>query len=220
MFDEATVRRELNDYRHRGVQGETRRLVETVAADGVDGATVLDVGAGVGVVGHELMARGAARLVAVDLSRNYLAAAEDEARERGYADRAEFRYGDFVQLAPQLDDADIVTLDRVLCCYSDWRALVDASLARARLTYGVVYPLDRPWWRVAAAIGNLVLRVMRRDFRFHVHPDRAVDARIRSAGFERRHRRAGLFWQTVVYRRVSGPSLPSASPAPGPPSPA
>lgn len=214
MFDEATVRRELNDYRHRGAHGETRRLVDAVVAEGVDGAELLDVGAGVGVIGHELMARGAGHLTAVDLSRNYLAAAQDEARDRGYADRADFRFGDFVQLAPQLDEADVVTLDRVLCCYPDWRALVDASVTRARRTYGLVYPLDRPWWRAATALGNLVLRVLRADFRFHVHPDRAVDARIRSAGFERRHRHAGLLWQTVVYRRV-----PGATPAADPPSP-
>lgn len=220
MFDEATVRRELNDYRHRGAHGETRRLVDAVAAEGVDGAELLDVGPGVGVIGHELMARGAGRLTAVELSRNYLAAAEDEARDRGYADRADFRFGDFVRLAPQLDDADVVTLDRVLCCYPDWRALVDASVTRARRTYGLVYPLDRPWWRAAATVGNLVLRVMRTDFRFHVHPDRAVDARIRSAGFERRHRHAGLLWQTVVYARVPRPTLPADRSSPRAPSPA
>lgn len=211
MFDEASVRRELNDYRHRGAQGETRRLVDAIAAEGVDGAALLDIGAGVGVIGHELMARGARRLTAVDLSRNYLAAAEEEARDRGYADRAEFRFGNFVALAPQLDDADVVTLDRVLCCYPDWRALVDASAARARRTYGLVYPVNRPWWHVFAAVGNLVQRLKGDDFRIHVHPPRAVDARIRSAGFERRHRHVGLLWQTVVYRRVTDPPLRAAS---------
>lgn len=204
MFDEPSVRRDLADYRHSGAQGATLELIEAIRAEGSDaleGAEVLDIGGGVGVIGHELVASGAAKLTAVDLSNHHLAAARDEATDRGYADRADFRYGDFVELAPELDDADVVTLDRVLCCYRDWASLVGASTAKARQLYGIVYPVDRPWTRAASVLGNLVLRVFRSDFRFHIHPDRAVDRFIRSAGFERRYRRGGLIWQTVLYRR-------------------
>jgi len=202
MFDEPSARRDLADYRENGPQGPTRDLIEAIRAEGVKDADLLDIGGGVGVIGHELVASGAGRLTAVDLSRNYLDAARDEATDRGYADRAEFRFGNFVELAPQLDDADVVTLDHVLCCYRDWRSLVSASTARARVLYGVVYPVDRPWWRAASVLGNLVLWVSRSDFRFHIHPDRAVDRFIRSAGFERRYRHGGFLWQTVLYRRI------------------
>jgi predicted TPR repeat methyltransferase len=206
LFGEPSVRRELGDYRHRGAQGATRDLIEAIRAEGADalhGAEVLDIGGGVGVIGHELVASGASRLTAIDLSNNYLAAARDEATDRGYADRAVFRFGDFVDLAPELDDADIVTLDSVLCCYRDWRSLVGASTAKARRLYGLVYPVDRPWTRAASVLGNFALRMFRSDFRFHIHPDRAVDRLIRSAGFERRYRRGGLIWQTVLYRRIA-----------------
>ena len=202
MFDEPSARRDLADYRENGPQGPTRDLIEAIRAEGVKDADLLDIGGGVGVIGHELVASGAGRLTAVDLSRNYLDAARDEATDRGYADRAEFRFGNFVELAPELEDADVVTLDHVLCCYRDWRSLVSASTAKARLLYGVVYPVDRPWWRAASVLGNLVLWVSRSDFRFHIHPDRAVDRFIRAAGFERRYRRGGFLWQTVLYRRI------------------
>jgi predicted TPR repeat methyltransferase len=204
LFDEATVRRELAEYRHRGPQGATRDLVRAIRAEGpVDGEAILDIGAGIGVIGHELMADGAASLTDVDLSRNYLRAAEDEARDRGYADRAEFRFGDFVALAAEgsIGDADVVTLDRVLCCHGDWRSLVAASASRARRLYGVVYPVDRPWTRVASVLGNAVMWLLRSDFRFHIHPDRAVDRLVREHGLTRRYRRGGLIWQTVLYRR-------------------
>lgn len=205
MFDEESVRRDLADYREHGPQGPTKDLIQAIRKEGaaeLEGATVLDIGGGVGVIGHELVASGAGRLTAVDLSHSYLDAARDEATDRGYADRAEFRFGNFVELAPQLEDADVVTLDHVLCCYRDWRSLVSASTARARVLYGMVYPVDRSWWRAASVLGNLVLWVSRSDFRFHIHPDRAVDRFIRSAGFERRYRRGGFLWQTVLYRRI------------------
>lgn len=35
-----------------------------------------------------------------------------------------FRYGDFVSLAPDLETADLVTLDRVVCCYPELEPLV------------------------------------------------------------------------------------------------
>lgn len=201
-FDEPMVRRDLADYRQRGPQGATRDLIDAIRAEGVEGVELLDIGGGVGAIGHELVASGASRLTAIDLSHNYLDAARDEATDRGYADRADFRFGDFVELAPELDAADVVTLDRVLCCYRDWRSLVSASSAKARRLYGVVYPVDRPWTRAGSVLGNLVLWVMRSDFRFHIHPERAVDRLIRSEGFERRYRRSGLIWQTVLYRRA------------------
>lgn len=203
MFDEESVRRELADYRQNGPAGATRHLIEAIRAEGVGGTELLDIGGGVGVIGHELIGAGAASLTAIDLSSNYLDAAREEATDRGYADRAEFRFGDFVQLAPEINDADIVTLDHVLCCYRDWRSLVSASTAKARRLYGVIYPVDRPWWRAASVVGNFVLWLTRSDFRFHIHSDRAVDQFIRSAGFERRYRRGGFLWQTVLYRRLT-----------------
>ena len=42
-----------------------------------------------------------------------------EARDAGLLDRIDFVDGDFVRRAAETDEADIVTLDRVVCCYPD-----------------------------------------------------------------------------------------------------
>jgi magnesium-protoporphyrin O-methyltransferase len=202
MFDARSARRQLAAYRRSGPMGTTRRLIDAIKAAGVDGASVLDIGGGVGVIGFELLAAGADHLMDVDAARAYVAVARRESTRRGLDDRASFRHGDFVTLAEEVDAADIVTLDRVICCYGDWTALVDRSVARARRLYGLVYPTDRWWTRAGIAIGNLMLRVSRRSFRGYVHPERAVDARIRAAGFKRRSHHHGWLWQTVVYERV------------------
>ena len=104
--------------------------------------------------------------------------------------------------ASDLPAADIVTLDRVVCCYGDWRALIDASVAHARRLYGLVYPNERWWTRVAIAIGNLALRLSGRSFRGYVHPERRIDERIRRAGFRRRNHHRGWIWQTSIYERA------------------
>jgi len=202
LFDDRAARRELAEYRRHGARGTTARLIEAIRGEGVEGATVLDIGAGVGVIGSELLRAGAANLTDVDASRPYLAAARSEIGRRGYGDRATFAHGDFVALAPEVAEADIVTLDRVICCYEDWVALVDRSVERARRLYGLVYPVDRWWMRLSVGLVRGVSRVLGRPAPFAVHPAGAVDARIRAAGFVPLLDERGLAWQTVLYRRA------------------
>lgn len=203
LFDSRMANRDLEDYRRNGAEGGTRALIRAIAERGIEGATLLDIGGGVGIIGQELLAAGASRLTDVDASRAYLDAARWLAEQRGTADRGEYHYGDFVTLAPAVAAADVVTLDRVVCCYADWRALVDASVAKAQRLYGLVYPVDRWWIRIGATLGNAALRLMRQSFRFHVHPTRAIDARVRAAGFERSFERRGWIWQVVLYERTA-----------------
>jgi magnesium-protoporphyrin O-methyltransferase len=203
VFDERAARRELAAYRRNGPTGTTRRLLEAIRESGVAGARVLDIGGGVGIIGAELLHAGASRLTDVDASRSYLAAARSEIERRGHGERATFMHGDFVELADAVEPAEIVTLDRVICCYGDWESLVDRSLDRARRLYGVVYPRDRWWMRLSIATVRAAGRLFGRALPFHVHPERAVDARIRAAGFQPIFARRGLAWQTILYRRAS-----------------
>lgn len=203
MFDARAARRELAAYRRSGPTGATRRLVNAIAAAGVEGARLLDIGGGVGVIGVELLTAGAAWLTGVDASHAYVAAARSEVERRGFGELATFRNADFVEVAADVEVADVVTLDRVVCCYGDWVALVDRSVERARRLYGLVYPNERWWMKIIVGTGNLCLRLFRQSFRFYIHPERAVGDRIRAAGFERRLHHRGWLWQTVLYERVS-----------------
>ena len=202
-FDERMARRELAAYRRSGATGTSRTLIDALREAGVEGATALDIGGGVGVVGLELLAAGASHLTDVDAARAYLAVAQNEAERRGLAESTDFRYGDFVALAGDIEPADVVTLHRVICCYGDWRALVDRSAERTRRLYGLVYPADRWWMRLVVGAGNLVARLSRRRFRFYVHPEGEVDARVRGHGFRPLLHERGIAWQTVVYERIA-----------------
>jgi len=203
VFDDRAAQQDAERYRRSGVQGSTRRLVELITARGVRGASVLDVGGGVEVIGIELLQAGAALLAGVDASRAYVAVATAELARRGLTERATVRYGDFVELADEMEPADVVTLDRVVCCYGDWRALVDRSARHARRVFGLVYPNDRWWIRAAIGVGNLWMRLTRTSYRGYVHPERGIDAHIRESGFALRSHHRGWVWQTAVYERVT-----------------
>jgi magnesium-protoporphyrin O-methyltransferase len=204
LFDAAVATRDLDRYRRRGPSPSTRRLLDAVRETGRSVESVLDVGGGVGAIVHELLAGGAARATLVDASPSYLAAAREEAERRGTTDRLELRRGDLVDVADDVPPADVVTLDKVVCCYPDMEALVAASAARARRLYGLVLPYDGWWVRLAIAVENGVRRWKHGDAAFtgYVHSNAAIDAALRRAGFVRRARSGWMWWVVAVYERV------------------
>jgi SAM-dependent methyltransferase len=201
-FGERAARNDLKSYRKKGPDRTTTWLIDGLAHGGVAGMTVLDIGAGVGAVHLGLLAAGAASAVDVDGSPAYVAVAREEAERAGRGADVRYETGDFVEIAPQLEAADLVALDRVVCCYPDMDALVRRSVALARRRYGLVYPRNTWWIRAAEATLNAASRLFRQRFRIWIHRTADVDAIVRSAGFTPRLERTTIFWQIVVYDRV------------------
>lgn len=202
FFDDGQARADLEAYRREGMRGTTARLVTMLKTLGVTGFTLLDIGGGIGAIQHELVAAGAASTVDVDASRAYIALAQEEAQRRGYADKAQYHHGDFVALADKIDAADIVTLDRAICCYPYVEALVSAAAAKARRYLGLVYPCDTWWARslVQPAL-NLYFRLSRNPFRFFVHSSHIVDTIAAAHGLHKQAHHKTSLWQVVVYTR-------------------
>ena len=203
-FGERTAKREARRYRAKGPETTTRWLIEGLRGgpDGdVAGLTVLDIGAGVGAVHLALLEAGAGGAIDVDGSPAFIAAAKKEALRVGVAHRVRHEAGDFVDLAGGIEPADLVALDRVVCCYADMAALVSLSAARARRRYGLVYPRDTWWIRNGARVGNALAGLFRSKTRIHVHATREVEGLVRAAGLEERMRRTTTFWQVAVYER-------------------
>ncbi len=201
QFGRKTARWELRRFRKRGPAPTTRMLIEALRREGVGGASILDIGGGVGAIYHELLASGAGDAVHVDVSPDYLTVAREEAERRGHAARVQFIRGDFVDVATSLRDSDVVTLDRVICCYPDMERLVALSADKARRLLGAVYPREAWWMRLAIPAINVVSRLRRSAFRSYLHPPAAIDAVLRAHGLERRSFRRTLAWEVVVYSR-------------------
>jgi magnesium-protoporphyrin O-methyltransferase len=201
IFNQKSAVRELKQYRRKGPNRTTQMLIDALKTEGIEGMTLLDIGGGVGAIQHELLSAGVRSAANVDASAAYVAVAKEEAERRGHAGLVSYYHGDFIQLAPEIAPADIVTLDRVICCYDDMQALVGLSSARARNMYGLVYPRDTWWMKIRVAIENFVYRLVRNPFRSFVHPTERVDAVVRSSGLRRRLYRKTFLWQVVVYAR-------------------
>jgi magnesium-protoporphyrin O-methyltransferase len=187
-------------------------LIDALNREGVADASILDVGAGVGAIYHELFASGLRDAVHVDVSPDYLGVAREEAERRGHAARVQFVRGDFVDVAAAQSEADVVTLDRVICCYPNMERLVTLSAEKARRLVGAVYPREAWWVRFFVAATNAFCRLRRTAFRAFVHPPAAIDAVLHTRGFERRSLRRTLAWEVVVYARRKTRDDPTACP--------
>lgn len=199
VFNSKLARRELRRYRRRGPHLATGVLIDAVRAEGVTGRTVLDIGGGVGAIQHELLAAGAARVLNVDASPDYQETVRREAEGRGTLERIAFYAGDFVEIAPALPIAEFVTLDRVLCCYPDVRALVGASAEHARVLWGAVFPRETRFMRFGMRLINLVQRLRRSAFRIYSHARVEIEEELVARGFEQRVYRQTLLWQVMVW---------------------
>jgi 2-polyprenyl-3-methyl-5-hydroxy-6-metoxy-1,4-benzoquinol methylase len=201
LFDRKLAALELKRYRRRGPAKTTRMLLDALLGQGVRDVTVLDIGGGVGAVQLELLAAGARRVVNADASPAYQTVVRGEAERRGTLDRIEFYLGDFVELAPALPAMDVVTLDRVICCYPDMAALVQTSAAHARSLWGAVFPRERRSVRAVLGLFNLWQRIRRKAFRVYVHPTTRVEQELRAQGLAPLFVGRTFVWQVMVWGR-------------------
>lgn len=201
QFDRKVAERDLENYQRKGPSPSTRRLLAFIHGAAFHGGSVLDVGGGIGVIAHELLSAGATRATLVDASDSYLAVAHNEIQRRGRGEIMETRHGDFASLATELASADLVTLDKVVCCYPDMEPLLAASTDRARRLYGIIYPRDGWWMKVASAAQNALRKLRRSEFRVYVFSNAAIDAAIRRAGFSLRDQHRGFVWVIGLYER-------------------
>jgi len=202
-FDQRYAARKLREYRKKGPKKTTWQLIEALRAEGVSGLTLLDIGGGVGDIQHEMLRSGVGSTINNEASTGYVDACRREAERLGHSDRIQHIQGNFVDMAQDLPQADIVTLDRVICCFDDMRSLVSLSARKARKLYGIVYPRDKWWIRLSNLVYyNFRNWLQRNPMRMFVHPPEAVEAVIRSDGLERRFYREMGPWQVVVYARA------------------
>jgi magnesium-protoporphyrin O-methyltransferase len=199
FYNEKRAAADLRQYREQGPNPWTKVLIDALKAEGVAGATLLDIGGGIGAIQHELLAAGVVHVMSVEASPASLAAAREESERRGYADRVEHRLGDFVELAASIPPAEIVTLDRVVNVYPDWERLLRLSTERARRLYGLVVPRDTRLLRLGSAA---VRGIFRQSVHADIRPVAEIDRIVREQGLRPvLAQDVGRTWQVAVYHR-------------------
>jgi hypothetical protein len=201
FFGDRFARRMAKRYRKRGLDKTARRIVEYLESRGIDDATVLEVGGGVGEIEVELLKRGARSAVNLELSPAYDVEANALLAEAGLSGRVDRRLLDIAVEPEAVATADAVVLHRVVCCYPDYERLLGAAAGRARRLLVFSYPRPNPLSRLLVAGQNLGFRVMRREFRTFAHPPAAMLAVLRAHGLEPAYAHRRIVWQVTGLAR-------------------
>lgn len=202
IFSEKNASGEANRYRRKGLDGTSKRIFELIRRQSIEGKTLLEVGGGIGAVEIELLKAGMARAMNVELTPTYEAAAGDLLVEAGLTDRVERQLMDFAEAGNSVEAADVVVMNRVICCYPDMPKLAGAAADRAKGMLVMSFPNRRLWTRLGLTIANFGFRVVRMQFRVFLHPPALILAAVEQRGFETRHNEPGLLWQVVALERT------------------
>ncbi len=201
VFNAEQARKAVRAFEQKGLDGTARPMIEVLRAQGLDGATVLEVGAGPGTALVTMLEAGAGRAVAYDISPSYEKVAGALLQGRGLTDRVEWHTGDYLTSGDQRP-ADAVFLNRVVCCYPD-AGLVGAVAERASRLLAVSYPRRRWYTRVGVKVINGYLWLRRVPFRVFVHDPDAIARSVAAAGFEEIADGGGAAWEWKVWRRAA-----------------
>jgi hypothetical protein len=201
FFGKRFARRVARRYRKRGLGKTERQMVGFLEAAGLAGASVLEVGGGVGELQVELLKRGAERATNLELSPAY----DEEARrllaDSGLEERVERRLHDIAVDPDGVEPADVVVLNRVVCCYPDYERLLGAAAAHAQRALVFSYPPRNAVSRAIVSVQNTGFRLARREFRVFTHPPEAMLAVLREHGLAPRFAHAGRVWQVAGVAR-------------------
>jgi magnesium-protoporphyrin O-methyltransferase len=205
VFGDGFARKVAKHYRRKGLGRTERRMLRFLEQQSIEGATVLEIGGGLGEMQVELLRRGAVHATNLELARTYESQAGRLLEEQGLAGKVTRRLGvDIAQDGEQVERADIVVLHRVVCCYPDYQQLLAAAGRHANRLLVFSHPPRNAASRAFVAAGNLLLRLSGRDFRAFTHPPRAMADAVAGTGLAPAYHHRGLVWQVAGFARAQG----------------
>ena len=201
MFDKKSAKRALKRYLKKGPSKTTTMLLRAIHKTGVKDLDFLDIGGGIGAIQYDLIKAGASSGTSIEASSAYIDLVKDEIKNNNLAEIIDFKHGDFTEIASDVGSADIVTLDKVICCYDDMAELVMLSSKLSRKIYAVIYPRDVWWTKLALLFMNFYPIITGSSFRVFIHPTKKVEEIIFRNGLKRDYYATTLFWQVAIFTK-------------------
>lgn len=201
FFSERVAGRDARRFRRHGPDRTTAKVVELIRSLALSKETLLEVGGGIGAIQIELLRDNAVSATNVELSPAYEPYAAELLAENGLSDRVKRIVLDFAAQPGEVEPADIVVLNRVICCYPDYARLVAAAAGHTRRQLFLTFPRQAWWTRAGISLVNLIQRARRKTFRVYLHSaDAIVDAAV-ARGLEQTSRTRTMIWELASFHR-------------------
>ena len=201
-FNRKRAESEARAYLEKGADKRIQKLLAYFEGQSAKPFTVLDIGSGVGGAHFELLKNGLAdNVVGVDASSSYIASARQIADSLKLTDRVQYIQMDFAQSPDSIPPADIVILDRAICCYPHLENLLTPAADRTKLYLALSYPRE-VWWLLAFyKIMNSIRRLRKSEFFTYIHPHADVHRIVRQNGLLPVYASRSGQWQITIFER-------------------
>jgi len=188
-------------YRERGLDKTALQMISFLRRAGLEEATVLEIGGGVGEVQIELLKLGASRALNLELSAAYDKEAAQLLQEAGADERARRRIHDIAVDPEAVAPADVVVLNKVVCCYPDYQRLLGAAADHANRLLVLSYPRRNAFSRLVIALQNVIFKLRGKEFRAFVHPPSAMFGVLEERGLRLAYVHQPVVWQIAGFER-------------------
>jgi magnesium-protoporphyrin O-methyltransferase len=202
VFNSEQAQRAVRSFERKGLDATAAPMVAALRARGIPGGRLLEVGAGPGTATVTLLEAGMSTAVAYDISASHEPVAGALLQGRGLSDRVEWHTADYLASDDQRT-ADVVFLNRVVCCYPDAVGLMDAVATRTGRLLAVSYPRRRWFLRAGLKAMNGYLRLRRVSFRVFVHRPALIASRATAAGLHPVASGRTALWEWKLWERLA-----------------
>jgi hypothetical protein len=203
MFNPRQARRSLERYRTKGLDALEREMLAVASAGKLEGAQVLDIGGGIGMLQAELVESGAERGEVLEVVSAYEPYARELALEKRLEEQTTFRLGDLLLEPSAAEPADIVLLNRVVCCSPEGVRLTGIAAGLTRRLLVLSFPRHRLLVRAGIRLMNAWLRLLGRAFRVYAHRPAQLLAAAEAEGLRIVKRGGGRLWEFAALERSS-----------------
>lgn len=193
------ARRYLKKFHKRGLAKEQRYLVEGIQSASMKGGTILEIGCGIGALHLTLLKQGPGSAVGIDISDGMLQAARQLSRNFGIENRTTYLDGDFARIEKEVAPADVVILDKVVCCYEDLDDLLRKSLAKCGSVFALSFPRPNTFIKIFFNVPIIIGTILRWSFHPWWHDWEKMVQRIQEAGFKQVYKRDTVMWSVSVF---------------------
>lgn len=199
-------KRYAKSFRKSRLEKTQRYLLEGVRKEPVASKEILDIGCGVGALHMSLLREGAGAATGVEISEGMLQQAKKLAEESHLEGKTRYVLGDFVEESETMKEADITFLDKVVCCYKDYAAIIERSTAKTKTIYALSHPKNTLLMESMFKLQIFILKLSRGSFYPFWHDWNEVHRIILGEGFQLIYSNSTIAWQVLVYKRTNSHS--------------
>lgn len=205
LFDKKKAKKEYKKYLKNGPTRVTGRIItqmnKLLSQVDLSSYSMIDIGGGIGALQWWFLEKGGGQSIDVDASSGYLDQASSHANKMGWESQTKFIMGDCTDVYPELQKADIITLDKVVCCYPNYEEILKTTCKKSSQYIALSYPMDGFAAQVLRQLGVLLLKIIKNDYRPYVHSVVSIRGIFKEEKFSLVAKDFAFPWHIEIYRK-------------------